>query len=118
MAAVREVETIAPAGRLEFVERRYGADAVRRVSGHGRKEIMPAEAELYPCDKRSIHAIRAVAVGERLTPENLRILRSERNLTPGLHPRYWEVVMGARTSRPLAEGEGLDWSHLLQRGES
>jgi N-acetylneuraminate synthase len=115
VAAVREVEAVPPAERLAFVERRYGADAVRRASGHGRKEIMPAEAELYPCDKRSIHAIRAIDAGERLTPENLRILRSERNLAPGLHPRYWDVVLGARTTRPLSEGEGLGWSHLLVR---
>jgi N-acetylneuraminate synthase len=114
VAAVREVEAVAPTDRLGFVERLYGFDEVRRATGHGRKDIMPAEAELYPCDKRSIHAIRAVAAGARLSAENLRILRSERNLTPGLHPRYWDVVLGAKTSRPLAEGEGLDWSHVLQ----
>ena len=112
MAAVREVETI-PAGRLAFVERRYGAEPCAGF-GPRRKEIMPVEAELYPCDKRSIHAIRAIAAGERLTAKPSD-LRSERNLAPGLHPRYWDVVLGARTTRPLSEGEGLGWSHLLVR---
>ncbi|MDW8206714.1 MAG: N-acetylneuraminate synthase family protein [Chloroherpetonaceae bacterium] len=113
---VREVEALPDAERMSAVQERFGAGAVRAVLGHGRKEIMPAEAEYYPCDRRSIHAIRAIAPGEVLSPDNLRILRSERNLTPGLHPRYWEVVLGARAVRSLAVGEGLQWRHLLAEG--
>jgi sialic acid synthase SpsE len=111
--AIRAIEAIAPEQRLGEVERRFGRADVRAALGHGRKEIMPVERPLYPADKRSIHAIRAVASGERLSEDNIRILRSERNLTPGLHPRHWEAVLGARLSRPLELGAGLQWTHLL-----
>jgi N-acetylneuraminate synthase len=111
--AIRAIEAIAPEQRLQEVERRFGQESVRAALGHGRKEIMPVERALYPADKRSLHAIRAVAAGDRLSEDNIRILRSERNLTPGLHPRYWEVVLGARLAQPLELGAGLRWTHLL-----
>ena len=111
--AIRAIEAIAPEQRLQEVERRFGQESVRTALGHGRKEIMPVERALYPADKRSLHAIRAVAAGDRLSEDNIRILRSERNLTPGLHPRYWEVVLGARLAQPLELGAGLRWTHLL-----
>lgn len=113
---VREIEALPYAQRISAVQERYGEEAVRAVLGHGRKEIMPAEAEYYPCDRRSIHAIRDIVPGETLSPDNLRILRSERNLTPGLHPRYWEIVLGACAVRPLSVGDGLQWKHLLAEG--
>jgi N-acetylneuraminate synthase len=112
---IREVEAVRPEDRPAYLVERFGAVAVRDVLGHGRKEIMPAERPLYPNDKRSIHAIRDLRAGELLTPDNVRILRSERNLTPGLHPRHWEEILGARTVAQLRAGEGLQWSQLIDR---
>jgi N,N'-diacetyllegionaminate synthase len=114
-AAVRDVDATAPAERRALVERRWGRERVAAVVGHGRKEIMPCEAELYPCDKRSIVALRAISPGEPLSIENVRILRSERNLPPGLHPRHWDEVLGARTTRAVAAGHGVNWIDLLAR---
>jgi sialic acid synthase SpsE len=113
--AVRELDEIAPGERLPTVARRAGEARVRAILGHGRKEIMPCEAELYPCDKRSIHALRDLAAGTILDDGAIRIVRSERNLTPGLHPRHWDEVLGARLNRAVARGQGLRWEHLLQR---
>ncbi len=101
--------------RLSWCRQEYGDSVVERMLGNGRKEIQPSERPLYPGDKRSIHALREISAGETLSSENVRILRSERNLTPGLHPRNWEIVCGAVTTRPIAAGEGLSWEHLLRR---
>jgi N,N'-diacetyllegionaminate synthase len=112
--AVRAIETLDPGNRIAHVRQRYGESLVSQIMGHGRKEIMPAEAALYPCDKRSIHALRAIAAGETLTSQNVRILRSERNLAPGLHPRHFAEILGKETTRGISLGEGLRWEHLLQ----
>jgi sialic acid synthase SpsE len=113
--AVRALDALPVERRLDEARRRFGAAPVDAAVGHGRKEIMPCEAPLYPCDKRSIHAIADAPAGAPLSPANVRILRSERNLTPGLHPRHWEEILGARLTRPLRLGEGLTWSHLVTR---
>lgn len=114
-AAVRALDAVPLDGRLDEVMRLHGEARVHAILGHGRKEIMPCEAELYPCDKRSIHALTAIAVGETLSESNIRVVRSERNLRPGLHPRHLEDVLGARVTAPVAPGEGLQWNHLLRR---
>jgi len=112
---IREVEKIDPQDRKSWIGRRFGTEKIACILGHGRKEIMPAEAALYPNDKRSIHAIQDIHPEEILTPENIRILRSERNLKPGLHPRYWKTVLGRRTVQPIKTGDGVCWEHLLAR---
>jgi N-acetylneuraminate synthase len=114
-SVVREVEAIPPEERMAFVNGRWGREVVAAMLGHGRKEIMPCEAELYPCDKRSIVAMRPLRPGDRLSPDCLRILRSERNLKPGLHPRHWEEIMGAKVVRPVELGVGVTWDDLLDK---
>jgi N-acetylneuraminate synthase len=114
VAVVRELQPVAPGERLAAVTERFGD--VSAIVGDGRKRIVPAEADLYPNDKRSIHAVHDVAAGDRLGPDNLRVLRSERNLVPGLHPRYWELACAAVAVEGLAAGEGLQWRHLVRIG--
>jgi N-acetylneuraminate synthase len=112
---IRTLEPMPASDRWRWIASRWTAERVDAVLGHGRKEIMDAERPLYPCDKRSIHALRPIVAGERLTVENVRVLRSERNLAPGLHPRHWETILGARVQEPLRASEGLRWEHLIGR---
>jgi N-acetylneuraminate synthase len=110
--SVRELGQIEPDDRLKWVRDRFGNHRVEALLGHGRKEIMPAESDLYPNDKRSIHSIKTINSGEKISPRNIRILRSERNLKPGLHPRHWETVLGSTAQRDIPLGEGLRWDHI------
>ena len=113
--SIRSVEHLPDSERWGWIKTRWPAARVEAVLGHGRKEVMDAERPLFPCDKRSIHALRAISVGEPLTVENVRVLRSERNLMPGLHPRHWETILGACVRSPLRSSEGLRWDHLIAR---
>ncbi len=113
--AVRAIERLPEADRLAKVMEQYGETLVRALRGHGRKEIMSVEAPLYPCDKRSIHALADLQAGAVLSTANMRILRSERNLRPGLHPRHFQEILGARLQRPVALGEGIQWEQLIAR---
>ena len=116
IATLRELESLDTDARFEAVTSRFGD--VSAIVGDGIKRIVPAEAPLYPNDKRSIHAIRDVTAGETLTADSIRVLRSERNLVPGLHPRYWEVACGAVAVNSLSAGDGLQWHHLIRRDAS
>lgn len=91
----------------------YGDERVDAVLGNGVKTLAPSERRNYGFTNRSIHVLRDLSAGERLTHDNTAILRSERNLSPGLHPRYWQTVLGAALTREIAAGEGITWSHLL-----
>jgi N-acetylneuraminate synthase len=110
--SIKELEQIEPDDRFKWVCNRFGNHSVEVLLGKGRKEIMPAESDLYPNDKRSIHTIKLINSGEKISSQNIRILRSERNLKPGLHPRHWETVLGATALHDIPLGEGLRWDHI------
>ena len=116
--ALRTLDQLELPERMTWVRKEYGDGAVGRILGTGRKEVQPSERDLYPHDKRSIHAVRDIAAGEPLSPANVRVLRSGERFAPGLHPRHWEVVCGAIATRPVETGEGIRWEHLVQQARS
>lgn len=59
--------------------------------------------------RRSIYVSRDVAVGEILTPENLRIVRPG----DGLAPKYYDILLGRRASRDLKAGTPADWDIVI-----
>jgi pseudaminic acid synthase len=73
-------------------------DALGRVF-YGLEE---AEAKVS-AGKRSIYAAQNIAPGEILTEENIRIIRPGY----GLHPRYYQDLIGKRAVRKIAQGEPL-----------
>ena len=56
---IRLAEELPSDEQLAWVRQRY--DGVAAVLGNGQKTIQPAERELYPNDKRSIHAVVRVS---------------------------------------------------------
>lgn len=87
----------------------------KKIMGDGRKTITASEAELYPGDKRSIFAIKNINKGEKIAKNNIAVLRAERYLKPGIHPRYYPLVLGTKAVKPIKKFSGLQWRHLLTR---
>lgn len=55
--------------------------------------------------RRSLYIAQDMAVGEILTPENLRIVRPGY----GLEPKYYEVLLGKKINRAVKKGTPLSW---------
>lgn len=58
--------------------------------------------------KRSIYVTRDIAEGEEFSTENLRVIRPG----DGLHPRFWEQVLGQKASKAIKRGTPLSWGDL------
>ena len=114
---VRRTEIALAAGRGEEIredlERNYGRDRMLRVLGTGVKRLAPSEAGNYATTNRSIHALRPIQAGEPLSERNVALLRSEKNLRPGLPPGLWKTVLGRKVRRDVPAGEGVVWDDLL-----
>lgn len=91
----------------------YGADRVERVLGDGIKALAASEERNYGYTNRSIHAIRDIPASTVLNEGLIAVLRSEKNLPPGLHPRYWDTILGKRLNRSVEAGFGIRWDDLL-----
>lgn len=112
---VQEVRQVEHAqDRMTYAYQRFGEDLVKVVLGTSRKVITKTEQEIYPNDKRSIHAIADIKKGDRFTKENIAVLRSERNLTPGMLPKFCEAVLGKKANKDLAYSQGIHWDDLLE----
>ncbi len=71
-----------------------------RALGHGRKETLPEEQELRVFARRSIFATRDIRPGERLTGDNVAVLRCG-TLGYGLAPEALDSVIGRAAARAI-----------------
>ena len=112
--AERERDAHGPAGLAQYVKGLLGAQQVESILGSPEKRLVAREEDIYLTTNRSLIFVRDVPAGSVLAADQLAPLRAERNLSPGLHPRYLATVVGARLMRSAASGDGLTWRHLLQ----
>ena len=61
--------------------------------------------------RRSLYAVRDIATGETITPDNVRSIRP----ALGLAPKHYDEVMGARATRAISRGTPMAWD-LIERG--
>ena len=80
---------------------------VEEVMGEPTYGVSPQE-ESSRVFRRSIFAVRDIAAGERLTPDNVRIIRPGY----GLKPKYYGDIIGMRTDRALERGTPLSFDAL------
>ncbi len=115
--AVRSAETsMAAAGPEKVVseiEEVFGAAAVSAVLGTGIKSLAASELTNYGRTNRSLHAVTELGAGKCLEFADVAVLRTERVLTPGLHPRHLPEILGKRLTRDVGAGEGIGWADLL-----
>lgn len=72
----------------------------------GRIRYSPGEQESKSLKfRRSLYTAKDMAVGEVLTPENLRIVRPGY----GLEPKYYSVLMGKKVNKAVKKGTPLNW---------
>jgi len=110
VAEVRKVEKWDQEKRDKFLN---SSSFYKEILGTGQKIIVPSEKILYPGDKRSIFTIRNIKKGERLNKRNTAVLRAERYLKPGIHPRYFDLIIGKKVVKPVKKYVGLQWDYLL-----
>ena len=107
---VQAIRRTAKDGSKDTIDRyiaERGAALVEQVLGTGIKELAESERENYSRTNRSIHALRDIAAGETFKQGDYAVLRTEKNLRPGLDP-CWEKTLEGRVVRQfIPAGEGI-----------
>jgi sialic acid synthase SpsE len=110
--AVRRASAAGPEETLAAYSRDRGATLVEQVLGSGIKALAPSERANYNRTNRSIHALRDIAAGETLGPGDFAVLRTEKNLRPGLPPSWEARIPGRKARRDIPAGEGIEFDDL------
>jgi len=63
---------------------------------------------------RSLFAVRDIRAGETVTGENVRSIRPGF----GMHPRYYDGILGTVADRDIAAGTPLRWDMFRRKGEN
>lgn len=101
---------------LEPDELEAMVDAIRATEaalGDGEKRVLGVEEELVQKARRGIHAAEAIPAGTEFTANNLRILRPGERET-GLHPKFYDEILGAEAATDIEAGQGIQWSDVDQ----
>lgn len=98
---------------IKTLSREYSLKKITACLGDGVKKLGKSERQNYGRTNRSIHYMRPMKKGEQITNRDLGILRTEKILTPGLHPEFLPEIIGARLSRDVQNGCGVQWNDLL-----
>ncbi|OFY63625.1 MAG: pseudaminic acid synthase [Bacteroidetes bacterium RIFCSPLOWO2_02_FULL_36_8] len=59
--------------------------------------------------KRSLYIIKDIKKDDLLTEENVRIIRPG----DGLHPRFWELILGKKVNQDIKRGTALKWGMII-----
>ena len=78
------------------------------------KIVQPEEKELYRFARRGIYAIKNIESGETLNKNNIAILRCGKQKR-GLEPKYFERIIGKKTSRIIRKGEPIDEKSIFRK---
>ena len=111
---VRAVEALPADERIAYLCDRYSEQRVIAASGNGVKKLAASEQDNYRTTNRSIMAVREIPKGSIIEPDAVALLRSEKNLTPGLVPQMLPRVIGRIAARTIPDGAGLTWDDLLR----
>ncbi len=92
----------------EFKEMVYNIRTLQSALGDGIKTPVDDEKETKVLQRRSIFAIKPIKKGQKLTKENVRLLRP----AIGIAPKYWDVVIGRTVTRDIEQDEPVQWSMI------
>ena len=82
--------------------------------GTREKVVLDVERELYEKARRAVHAVEDISVGDTFSEENVKVLRpGERE--PGLHPKFYEEVLGKTASRVIKKNTGIQWDDINEQ---
>jgi sialic acid synthase SpsE len=110
--AVRRASRAGPEETLALYVRERGADLVEAVLGSGIKALAPSERLNYKRTNRSVHALRNIKKGEIIGPGDFAVLRTEKNLRPGLPPSWEAKIPGRKAQKDIPAGEGINFEDI------
>ena len=99
---------------LNQLKSEYG-ERIEKILGSGIKMLAKAEEANYGRTNRSLHFLREMKKGGIIKENDIGVLRTEKVLSVGLHPRFLENVIGAKLSRNVENGAGVQWEDIIIR---
>ncbi len=98
---------------VDQLSQQFGKEKVLACLGTGVKELAPAELANYERTNRSLHYMKDLKAGQKITKEDIGILRTEKVLTPGCCPDLYDLLLGKKLVKDVQNGSGVQLSDFM-----
>lgn len=93
----------------------YTKDRVEKVLGSGIKTLAKSEEQNYGRTNRSLHYTRSLKKGEVITKNDIAVLRTEKVLSPGISPKFYEDIIGNILKKDVDDGSGVKLLDFMEK---
>lgn len=100
----------------EYKEKLLNDSKNKALLGSIRHGVFGVENIFKSRTRLGIYFIRSLAKGEKITSTDIRVLRCA-DTEPGLHPRYFDLLIGIAITCDTHCFEPVKWKHILQKEE-
>ncbi len=100
---------------IRSLEEERGKELIDRILGTGEKKLARSELANYGRTNRSLHYLRDLSQGTILERKDFAALRTEKILSPGIHPDYTDLIEGAVLARNVNNGDGIRLEDIIVR---
>ncbi len=97
---------------ISQISEQFGKEKVDLCLGDGVKKLALSEEQNYGRTNRSLHFMSDMKKGQIVQEKDIAILRTEKILTPGISPEFYDTVIGKKLKNDVISGEGVQWSDL------
>lgn len=95
------------------LEHEFEGEKIKKILGSGVKKLAPAEEANYGRTNRSLHYLRSMKKGEKLSEKDVGVLRTEKVLTPGIGPEFLKTVTGKTLTTDVENGAGIQFEDFM-----
>ena len=81
--------------------------------GDGVKRLARSEIKNYNRTNRSLHYMRDMECGDTVRDSDIAVLRTEKVLSVGASPKFFDLLIGKKLTKSVKNGEGVQIEHFL-----
>lgn len=106
-------ETLGGEKIIEQLSEAFSPEKIRACLGDGVKRLAASEKENYSRTNRSLHYMRTIKKGEKITTTDIALLRTEKELSVGVNAEFLPVITGKTLFRDVKSGDGVKLEDFL-----
>lgn len=85
----------------------FGNEKITKIIGDGVKKLADSESQNYGRTNRSLHYLKDLKKGDVITKDDIAILRTEKILSVGISPQYYDLLIGKKIQKNVISGDGV-----------
>ena len=94
--------------------KKYFGSIIDETLGTGIKKLAPSEKNNYLRTNRSLRFLNDIPQGTKITKNDIGILRTEKILEVGLHPKFYDDFIGKTVTKDIKSGDAVLWSCIIE----